>query len=159
MKFFLGLLLAVSFASTVNAHETARITRVTPTYQDNYVVRYITQCHDVRVPVYRTETYHDGANVLGGMIVGGLIGRGITGDDTGTAIGAIIGGIAAPGGTRRVYVGERIESRCESVESLVNEPYVIFYEIEYVWRNRTYRQQVTERYRVGDTVNVRPSLR
>lgn len=158
MKIFFGLLLAVSFVFPAYANETARITRVTPVYQDNYVVRSGTRCYDVRVPVYRTKTYHDGSNILGGMIVGGLIGRGITGSDEGTAIGAIIGGVAAPGSTRNTYVGERIESRCERTENLVNEPYVIFYDIEYMWRNRTYSQRVTDKYNVGDTVNVRPSL-
>lgn len=152
---------AIIFALTTtsaNASETATITNVTPVYQDNYVTRSGTRCYDIRVPVYHDERRADGTNILGGMIVGGLIGRGLTGSDEGTAIGAIVGGIAAPERTQRTYVGERIETRCERTENLVNEPYIIFYEIEFVWRNRTYNQQVTRRYNIGDVVNVSPGI-
>ena len=34
-----------------------------------------------------------GTDVLGGMIIGGLLGKGITGKDNGAAAGAVLGGI------------------------------------------------------------------
>src|SRR6056300_1246658 len=53
-------------------------------------------CETVQVPVYGVERRQtNGADVLGGMIIGGILGKGLTGKDNGAAAGAVIGGIAA----------------------------------------------------------------
>ena len=76
-----------------------------------------TRCDNVEVPVYeyRNKNSNSG-NVLGGMIIGGLIGKGITKKDNGAAVGAVIGGIIAAdnnsNGKERVQTGYRIERQC-----------------------------------------------
>jgi uncharacterized protein YcfJ len=54
------------------------------------------------------------------MIIGGLLGKGVTGDDGGAAAGAVIGGlVGADNGakprTERGIVGYSYEERCEIV--------------------------------------------
>ena len=146
------------FASSAYAGETARVVSVTPVYGDNFVTVDGTRCYDVSVPVYRTESNSNGGNVLGGMIIGGLIGKGITGDDSGAAIGAVLGGVSAAERTRSVHDGYRTETRCERTESLVNKPVLSYYIVEYRWNRNTYRTETKNFYRVGDTVEISPSL-
>jgi|13_taG_2_1085334.scaffolds.fasta_scaffold09057_5 uncharacterized protein YcfJ len=74
-----------------------------------------THCDNVEVPVYeyRNKNSNSG-DVLGGMIIGGLIGKGITKKDNGAAVGAVIGGLIAAdnNGKERVQTGYRIERQC-----------------------------------------------
>jgi uncharacterized protein YcfJ len=159
MKIFIALLMFFMTFNTAYASDSARITRVTPIYQDNLVPVYETQCYETRVPVYRNDRYVDGGDVLGGMIVGGLIGRGITGSDEGTVIGAFLGGLATPPRNQRSYVGDQFETQCERVQVLRSEPIITSYEIEFIWQHNIYRQEVFHRYNVGDVIRVSPSLR
>lgn len=76
-------------------------------------------CYDVPVPIYerQRESGNAGGGALLGMIVGGLLGKGITNDDGGAAAGAVIGGIyGADRGankTRDVIVGYNVETKCD----------------------------------------------
>lgn len=62
---------------------------VRATIKDHYVWQ------DVNTPI--TQTYcregNAGQGALEGMIIGGLLGKGITGDDNGAAAGAVLGGV------------------------------------------------------------------
>lgn len=54
------------------------------------------ECHMVDVPIYGNISSGRSASrgdVLEGMIIGGLLGKGLTGDDKGAAFGAVIGGM------------------------------------------------------------------
>jgi len=74
---------AILFATSASA-ETVRAT-----IKDHY------EWQDVNIPI--TQTYckqkSGGQGALEGMIIGGLLGKGITGDDEGAIGGAVIGGI------------------------------------------------------------------
>jgi uncharacterized protein YcfJ len=62
---------------------------VRATIKDHYVWQ------DVNTPI--TQTYcregNAGQGALEGMIIGGLLGKGITGDNNGAAAGAVLGGV------------------------------------------------------------------
>lgn len=82
-------------------------------------------CNQVDVPVYATrERSTNGGDVGVGMIIGGILGKALTGDDKGAAAGAVIGGItgAERRKTEQVVTGYRKERQCETVEeyTLVN---------------------------------------
>jgi uncharacterized protein YcfJ len=53
------------------------------------------------------------------MILGGILGKGLTGDDGGAAAGAVLGGIIganeAQNGSKRVITGYRLERKCDTV--------------------------------------------
>ncbi len=97
--------LGLAFATPVTA-ETVRAT-----IKDHYVWQ------EVKTPI--TQTFCDkksaGQGALEGMIIGGLAGKGVTGDDQGAAAGAILGGIiGADKAGRRCW--EETTYRAESAE-------------------------------------------
>ena len=75
--------IALLFATSASA-ETVRAT-----IEDHY------EWQDINTPI--TQTYcrrgSAGQSALGGMIIGGLLGKGITGDDQGAIAGAVLGGV------------------------------------------------------------------
>ena len=122
---------------------------VTATITDHYRVIYEdkpytrSECVNVKVPVYgdvqRQGNAAEGA--LLGMIVGGLIGKGVTGKDDGAAAGAIFGGLVganegAKPKTNQEVIGHKMERKCtdvtyyESVEKTVYDHSVIKWEID-----------------------------
>ena len=77
-------------------------------------------CQTVQVPVYTTRNKGaSGGDILGGLIIGGLLGKAVTGNDKGAAAGAIIGGVATADSkkTEQVVTGYRNELQCETVEA------------------------------------------
>lgn len=94
--------------------------------QDYYATQVISEpyavkeCYTVEVPIYGQRQGGDaGAGALGGMILGGILGKGLTGDDGGAAAGAVLGGIIganeAQNNTRRVVTGYKQERKCDQV--------------------------------------------
>lgn len=80
-------------------------------------------CKDVQVPVYGNVGGGASAgDVLGGMIIGGLIGKGVTNKDNGAAAGAVIGGMIAADKkqNKQGVTGYRTERQC-SVETRYEE--------------------------------------
>lgn len=145
-------------AETIASNVKGTVTEVQPLTRVVSVERPHRSCNTVEVPVYGNVGGGASAgDVLGGMIIGGLIGKGASGDDKGAAAGAVIGGmIAADKKTgQQAIVGYRQEQRCTTE-----------YITEYQERNAGYRitievegntiQTVTDRkYRVGQRVEVR----
>jgi uncharacterized protein YcfJ len=115
-------------AALMIAATSAQAENVKAWIEDRYEVRHIdvpytTQdCVKVNVPIYGT-TYKSGNAAEGallGMILGGLAGKGVTGDDGGAAAGAVIGGLigADKGGKPRhgrEITGYTTERRCTDV--------------------------------------------
>ncbi len=117
---------AVAFMAT--SAKANNSTPVTGTIQDYYKVVQDSEpytkkeCVNVNVPVYgniKKEGDAAGGALLG-MILGGLAGKGVTGDDKGAAVGAIFGGlVGADKGSKpqhgQAITGYRTENRCDYV--------------------------------------------
>ena len=84
-------------------------------------------CENVKVPIYSSVTTQGdaGGGALIGMILGGLLGKGVTGDDGGAAAGAVLGGVigADKGQTRteQRVVGYETERQCGTRTTYVNQ--------------------------------------
>ena len=120
---FLASALAVTFATPVFAENVRGVTQdhyKTVIEQEPYRVEV---CKDVQVPVYgNVGSGASAGDVLGGMIIGGLIGKGVTDKDQGAAAGAVIGGMIAAdkNQSRQGVTGYRTERQC-SIETRYEE--------------------------------------
>lgn len=97
------------FAETVTDHFKT-VTKRTP-YTE-------TVCNIVDVPIYGSVGNGASAgDVLGGMIIGGLLGKGITDKDNGAAAGAVLGGMIAADKkqNQQGIVGYRQEEQCKNI--------------------------------------------
>jgi len=113
------------------------------TVQDHYktVTKRVpyteTVCNIVDVPIYgQSGGGASGGDVLTGMIIGGLLGKGASGNDKGAAAGAVIGGMIAADKKqgKESIIGYRQENRCseytrynETEESVYSHSTVTFY--------------------------------
>lgn len=81
-------------------------------------------CTTVDVPIYgNVGSGASGADVLTGMILGGLIGKGVTNKDNGAAAGAVLGGVIAADkkqGSQQI-VGYKQEQRCNNQTTYTTE--------------------------------------
>jgi len=80
------------------------------------------KCRNVKVPVYEDVQVQGSASegALAGMIIGGLLGKGVSGNDDGAAAGAVIGGLigadkGAQTKTERRVIGHQYVEKCEEV--------------------------------------------
>lgn len=87
-----------------------------------------TRCQNVEVPIYEDVQVQGNAagGALAGMIIGGILGKGVSGNDDGAAAGAVIGGlIGADKGskpkTERRIVGYQNQRQCSEVVVYVDE--------------------------------------
>lgn len=147
------------YAETVKA----TITNVEPRYTYRDVTNPVEHCAEVKVPVYgNVQGGNAGEGALTGMIIGGLIGKGVTGDDGGAAAGAVIGGIIgadkAQNNKRQVITGYTYEVQCETVYEQMQERSVRDYLITYEWNGVQGQSYTYNNYRVGQRIPVKVRL-
>jgi len=164
MKNLLLISTILAASVTTAAAETVRatITYVEPRYETVTEYQNSTQCYDVEVPVYgNTNNGASGGDVLAGMIIGGLLGKGVTGDDGGAAAGAVMGGVIAAdkGQNRRGVVGYRTERQCEQVQVPTQVSQLRDYLIRFSWKGATGSAYTYNRYNVGDKISATVSIR
>ena len=118
----------IAFASTASADQIDRVKVYDHTktiYQESPVVQ--TRCDEVKVPIYQqVQTQGDAAGgALAGMIIGGILGKGVTGKDDGAAAGAIIGGLVGadkgskPKTTNQI-IGYELRTKCIAILQFVS---------------------------------------
>jgi uncharacterized protein YcfJ len=144
-------------AETIASNIKGTVTEVQPLTRVVSVERPHRSCNTVEVPVYGNVGGGASAgDVLGGMIIGGLLGKGVSGNDKGAAAGAVIGGmISADKKTQQGIIGYRQENRCttEYITELQerNAGYRVTIEVE----GNTIQTVTDRKYRVGQRVEVR----
>jgi len=110
-------------------------------------------CEDVEVPIYkRVASGNQTGDVVAGAIVGGILGKAVTGKNQGAVAGAIIGGAAASNATKRRIVGYKIERQCHVVEDASNS--IKYYESRVRIEGRIYRLRTGNPMIVGDTIRM-----
>jgi uncharacterized protein YcfJ len=166
MKKLLATAAVLSSLATTAIAETvrARITSVEPRYHTVYQNAPTMQCQNVEVPIYGTVQGGgaSGGDVLAGMIIGGLLGKGVTGDDGGAAAGAVVGGIIAAeegNNSRRVVTGYRTERQCSEVMVREEVRELKDYVIRFEWNGIEGSAYTYNRYRVGDRINATVNIR
>lgn len=150
---FLALFFTPAYAESVQAI----ITNIEPRYRFVEVTMPVEHCNEYQVPIYGTVTGQGatGGDVLAGMIIGGLLGKGITGDDGGAAAGAVMGGVIAADQNNRntqVVTGHRTEVRCETVYERGSERQLRDYLITYEWNGVVGQSYTLNNYRIGQRI-------
>ncbi len=114
-----------------------KVVQIQPVYTQVSVQKPSQHCRNVEVPIYgRTGGGNAGEGALGGMIIGGVLGKVLGGNDKGAAAGAILGGVVGANNSQgqRQITGYRTEYQCtttyrNSSKSIINE-YDIVYRVD-----------------------------
>ena len=160
-----SLLVATATPALADRQAMATITSVEPNYRTVWINVPRTECRNVEVPIYGTVQKQGNAaeGALAGMIIGGILGKGVTGKDDGAAAGAVIGGLigadkGAKGSTEQVVTGYRTERQCSEVMIREEQTEIKNYTIRYEWNGATGKSFTYNRYRVGDRIPVSVSI-
>jgi hypothetical protein len=93
--------------------------RVVDHYENaaHYEAYYEPRCHTEQIPVYGGSQFSpNGSTILGGMIIGGILGKALTGDKEGAIGGAIVGGMAGGEPSQPRFVGHHNIRRCKEIK-------------------------------------------
>jgi len=121
-------------AEVTQDHYKSVTKRIPTTYQS---------CEVVDVPIYgQSGGGASGADVLTGIIIGGLLGKGASGNDKGAAAGAVIGGMVAADkkkGNQRI-VGYKQQQVCRDVTTYDESRHTIYSHstVTFTYEGRTY---------------------
>jgi uncharacterized protein YcfJ len=164
MKLFTTVVMLItttlpSYADTVRA----TVTSIQPIYHNTTTRTPSNICQNVEVPVYGTVQSGgaSGGDVLTGMIIGGLLGKGVTGKDNGAAAGAVIGGIISADNKRskQVITGYRLERQCHTTYVNNTQRQLKHYKIWFTWNGINGSAATYNVYQIGDRIPVEVSLR
>jgi uncharacterized protein YcfJ len=160
-KTILGLTTAITLvASNVAAAGQTVYGTITNVSQNwTYETRRVPyeDCTTVRVPV--TGNYGGGSagtDALAGMIIGGLIGKGVSGNDRGAAAGAVIGGVIGADNHRPRQRGPeyREEYRCVTNYEYTRESVQAGYIVDYMYEGYLYQFKTFKQYNIGDKIRL-----
>ena len=155
---------SIGFTLPANAQtEYATVTHVKANYQNISVPNTRQECRTVETPIYGSVQGNGatGGDVLTGMIIGGLLGKGVTGKDKGAAAGAVFGGIIAADQKQKngqAIVGYREEQTCNNVTFYETQQELKNYTIRYEWNGIVGKTVTYNNYRVGDRLPIRVSI-
>lgn len=168
-KLVLGLIAAATMATSAHAQMNVQYGTITSVIENwTYETRRVPydECTTVRVPVIGRpyNGSNAGADALAGMIIGGILGKGLSGNDKGAAAGAVIGGVIGAdrnNGHRPRHVGREYteELRCFTKYDYIRESVVAGYTVQYMYEGHLYSFNTFKEYRIGDKIrlNVRVS--
>jgi uncharacterized protein YcfJ len=131
---FVGLISGIAHADSFVT--TGKLIRKEPIITYVTVNKPVYRCWEEKEPVYGTVQGNGASagDVLGGMILGGILGKGVTGKDNGAAVGAVIGGMVAADNkqSKQVITGYRTVSKCGNHTSSRTEERVNQYRLVYL---------------------------
>lgn len=141
----------------------AQISRVDPIYDNTtqHVPRQI--CENIQVPIYQTvQRQGDAAGgALLGMILGGILGKEITGDKGGKNAGVVIGGLIGAdraAGSQKIISGYQNQKQCRTVYDQVSSQTISGYKIWFAYNGMEGSAFTNHKYSVGQRINVNMGL-
>lgn len=159
---------SILISSNVQAdvfYKTAKVVEVEPVYNYVLVDNPTTVCNNVQVPIYSTveKSGNAAGGALTGMIIGGLIGKGATGQDDGAAAGAIIGGLigadqGAKPKTESVVIGYTTERKCSKIIKTQEVRKLVGYNVTYEWASMQSVYFSPNRVSIGDKIDIKVNI-
>lgn len=149
------------FLSTTNTFASelfAKVIQIEENYETITEYSPIKICRDEEVPIYgnTNQNNNNSGNVLLGMILGGVSGKVITGEDGGAAVGAIAGGLigANNNNSGNQIIGFRTVQTCTMEKKEVNSTRLKNYRITYDFHGALGTSYSYNSYLVGDKIPV-----
>ena len=140
----------------------AQVVQIEENYETITEYSPIKICRDEEVPIYgnTNQNNDNSANVLLGMILGGVSGKVITGEDGGAAVGAIAGGLigANNNNSGNQIIGFRTVQTCSMEKKEVNSTRLKNYRITYDFHGALGTSYSYNSYLVGDKIPVNVSV-
>jgi len=140
----------------------ARVVQVEVNYETVTEYSPIKICRDEKVPIYgnTNQNNNNTGNVLLGMILGGVSGKVITGEDGGAAVGAIAGGLigANNNNTNTQIIGYRIIQSCSMENKETQSTKLRNYRITYDFHGALGTSYSYNSYLVGDNIPVKVNV-
>lgn len=135
----------------------ATVTNVEPYY--SWVKKWtpVRQCSYVNKPIYETRRGNDG-DILLGLILGGVSGKVITGNDKGAAAGAVIGGVIGANNNKKTITGYRQVEVCDTVDKMTKHKQIDGYLVTFKWNGIIGEANTNRRYYVGEKIPVMVNL-
>lgn len=158
LKFGLSTCLAISLPVVTNAETYATIMKVTPNYSytNSYTKKKL--CHTIDKPIYRKSSASaaSSGDILTGIILGGLLGKGATGKDKGAIAGAALGGIIAAdhNNSKFTIIGNKKKRKCKIVKIPQKTKIIKNYKINYEWAGIFGTSYTYNNYHVGQHIPV-----
>lgn len=142
-------------------HVNGTVTAVEPNYVTIEDRQPVNQCSIVEVPILSQKKGNAGESALGGMIIGGILGKAIGGNDKGAAAGAILGGVIgadkAQGGTQEV-IGYRQVEKCTTTYQTTTHEVRRGNVIRVEYNGNAMKFFSDKVYNVGDSIPLKMTL-
>ena len=155
-------LFSSSFAETY--YVTGTVQSIEPVYSSTNVYTPETRCRNVKVPVYGKVVSGNGASgadVLGGMVVGALLGKALTNDNNAAGVGAVMGGVVAAEqqkSTSTKIVGYNTQQSCEVIQVASQQNTIEHYRIIYSWNGLRGSSLTGRFYDIGSKIQIKVGL-
>ena len=143
---------------------TGTVQSAEPVYTNSNLIVPERRCRNIKVPVYGqvvSNSGTSGADVLGGMVFGALIGKALTNDNNAAGVGAVMGGVvAAEQGkqSKTKIVGYNTEQRCEIVQVVQQQNAIQNYRVIYSWNGLTGSSLTNRYYELGSKIQIKVGL-
>ena len=110
-----GLMITILYANITKAEGTIVEGTVVDHYekQTDFIEDSQEVCRLVKIPIYHKPHRPTGAEILGGLVIGGALGKVISGDDKGALAGAVVGGLVTSSQQEPRIVGYSRKRVCE----------------------------------------------
>ena len=156
--FIIFSILLLSSTNTFASELFAKVVQIEENYETRIEYSPIKICRDEEVPIYgnTNQNNNNSGNVLLGMILGGVSGKVITGEDGGAAVGAIAGGLigANNNNSGNQIIGFRTVQTCTMEKKEVNSTRLKNYRITYDFHGALGTSYSYNSYLVGDKIPV-----
>jgi len=151
------------FARADDSAQIGIVDNIVQNYEHVTYLNPVKVCKDMEIPIYgegsanRTKS----GDLLLGMILGGITGKVLIGNDKGAAIGAIGGSLIANDKAQKpnqIIVGYKQERRCTLEHREVHEKVPTDYTVTYSWNGVYGRSYTTQPYAIGAKIPIKVTI-
>ena len=151
------------FARADDSAQMATIDDIVQNYEHVTYLNPVKVCKDMEIPIYGEGTAGKtkSGDLLLGMILGGITGKVLIGNDKGAASGAIGGSLIANDKAQKpdqVIVGYKQERRCTLEHREVHEKVPTDYTVTYSWNGVYGRSYTTQPYAIGAKIPIKVTI-